>query len=175
MEVLVYSCLLMCFQRFIYSFMLYVFGSHILCFGAQHSDIVYMFVFIAPSMCQDVLFPIGWISFQRTLSHVFKYFHSCIIFAVSNVSRAIISNLLRHYQHVVRRFMLCNLIELKSDLFKLTFVYRRPVSERAATIGAWKRVLRVIVGLSSPQAEIQTSRHPRILVWICSFDLFAWL
>merc|ERR1711972_1254786 len=35
----------------------------------------------------------------------------------------------------------CNLIEIKSDLFKLTRLYKRPEASRAANIGTWAKVL----------------------------------
>lgn len=44
--------------------------------------------------------------------------------------------------------IICNVIEMKSDLFKLTRVCRRPWPERTATIGAWKTVLRVLASFS---------------------------
>ncbi|CAE8598029.1 unnamed protein product [Polarella glacialis] len=42
----------------------------------------------------------------------------------------------------------CNLVEMKSDLFKLTRVYQRPVSARVAGIGTWAGVLKGLVCLS---------------------------
>jgi len=44
--------------------------------------------------------------------------------------------------------VLCNLIEIKSDLFKLTRIYKRPVAARAATLGSWLRVLQALVFMS---------------------------
>ena len=42
----------------------------------------------------------------------------------------------------------CNLIELKSDMFKLTFITRRPPASRAASIGTWHTLLTAQVWLS---------------------------
>mmetsp|Transcript_17013 Transcript_17013/g.59525 ORF Transcript_17013/g.59525 Transcript_17013/m.59525 type:complete len:706 (+) Transcript_17013:58-2175(+) len=58
-----------------------------------------------------------------------------------------------------------NVVEIKSDLFKLAQVYQRPVASRAATIGVWRRVLQVLVALS-----IVTN----VLLFVMSEQLAAW-
>lgn len=45
--------------------------------------------------------------------------------------------------------VLCNLIELKSDLFKLTYVMQRPLVVRTDTIGIWQSILTSIVWVSA--------------------------
>jgi len=42
----------------------------------------------------------------------------------------------------------CNLIEMKSDLFKLIWVYKRPPAHRAANIGTWQNVILCMALLS---------------------------
>jgi len=44
--------------------------------------------------------------------------------------------------------IVCNLIEIRSDMFKLCFVSRRPPPTRASNIGTWRAVLIVQVWLS---------------------------
>ena len=44
--------------------------------------------------------------------------------------------------------LVCNALELGSDLFKLCFLCRRPPSERAANIGIWEPLLAFQVALS---------------------------
>ncbi|CAE7326990.1 rps11 [Symbiodinium sp. KB8] len=41
-----------------------------------------------------------------------------------------------------------NLIEMKSDMFKLALVYQRPMPHRASNIGIWRTLLHVIVAFS---------------------------
>ena len=44
--------------------------------------------------------------------------------------------------------VLCNLIEIKSDVFKLTHALQRPPAERADSIGVWGGVLQAMVVLA---------------------------
>eukprot|EP00756_Hemistasia_phaeocysticola_P051214 Hpha_TRINITY_DN26390_c0_g1::TRINITY_DN26390_c0_g1_i1::g.9322::m.9322/K19327/ANO10, TMEM16K; anoctamin-10 len=44
--------------------------------------------------------------------------------------------------------VLCNVIEMKSDLWKLTRVYKRPKAVRASNIGVWRGLLWALVALS---------------------------
>ena len=44
--------------------------------------------------------------------------------------------------------VVCNFIEMKSDLFKLYKVYRRPVPKRVASIGVWQTLIRTLMWLS---------------------------
>lgn len=44
--------------------------------------------------------------------------------------------------------IICNVVELKSDVWKLTHVARRPTAERTPNIGSWGGVLRSMVYLS---------------------------
>ena len=44
--------------------------------------------------------------------------------------------------------VLCNLVEMKSDLWKITHVSRRPPSERTPNIGSWRLVMKAMVCLS---------------------------
>jgi len=41
-----------------------------------------------------------------------------------------------------------NLIEMKSDMFKLALVYQRPMPHRASNIGIWRTLLHIIVAFS---------------------------
>jgi hypothetical protein len=41
--------------------------------------------------------------------------------------------------------VVANVIEMKSDIFKLCYVTRRPVPTRASNIGIWNSVLRIMV------------------------------
>jgi len=61
--------------------------------------------------------------------------------------------------------VLCNLIEIKSDLFKVTRVYRRPVAVRAATIGTWHRVIQAIVFLSIPTNVMLFAMSEQLASW----------
>lgn len=61
--------------------------------------------------------------------------------------------------------MATNVIEIKSDLFKLTQVYQRPLPLRAATIGVWRFVLQVLVAMS-----IVTN----VLLFVMSEQLASW-
>eukprot|EP00931_Biecheleriopsis_adriatica_P032861 TRINITY_DN19122_c0_g2_i1.p1 TRINITY_DN19122_c0_g2~~TRINITY_DN19122_c0_g2_i1.p1 ORF type:complete len:711 (-),score=164.19 TRINITY_DN19122_c0_g2_i1:36-2114(-) len=58
-----------------------------------------------------------------------------------------------------------NLIELKSDLFKLTKVYRRPVSVRASNIGIWRRLLQVMVAASVLTYMMIFSMSEQLAAW----------
>eukprot|EP01061_Rhynchopus_euleeides_P023482 TRINITY_DN38216_c0_g1_i1.p1 TRINITY_DN38216_c0_g1~~TRINITY_DN38216_c0_g1_i1.p1 ORF type:complete len:718 (+),score=291.05 TRINITY_DN38216_c0_g1_i1:76-2154(+) len=44
--------------------------------------------------------------------------------------------------------VLCNFLEMKSDLFKLCKVYRRPAAERANGIGVWQGLIKTLMWLS---------------------------
>lgn len=52
----------------------------------------------------------------------------------------------------------CNFIEVRSDMFKLAYVCRRPAATRASTIGTWQTVLTAQVGwagsVSSPPCRL---------------------
>ncbi|CAJ1396036.1 unnamed protein product [Effrenium voratum] len=41
-----------------------------------------------------------------------------------------------------------NMVELKSDMFKLAVVYQRPISHRVSSIGIWGQLLQIIMSIS---------------------------
>ena len=59
----------------------------------------------------------------------------------------------------------CNLVEIKSDLFKLVRVYQRPVAARAATIGVWAKVLQAMVCLSVLTNAMLFSMSEQLASW----------
>ena len=55
--------------------------------------------------------------------------------------------------------LVCNCLELGSDLFKLSYLSRRPAATRAAGIGMWERLLYALVLLS---VRADPARRPRL-------------
>ncbi|CAK9033104.1 unnamed protein product [Durusdinium trenchii] len=61
--------------------------------------------------------------------------------------------------------LVSNLIELKSDMFKLACVYQRPISHRMKSIGIWRQLLHIIAGIS-----IITN----VMIFVMSEQLASW-
>ena len=58
----------------------------------------------------------------------------------------------------------CNLIEIRSDIFKLAFVTRRPPATRAANIGTWQSLITVQVRVCAWQRWNSSVQ----LAWRCA-------
>lgn len=61
--------------------------------------------------------------------------------------------------------IICNMVEMKSDLYKLLFVCQRPRVVRAATIGVWRHLLHVIVGMAIPANVMLFSMSEQFAAW----------
>jgi len=63
--------------------------------------------------------------------------------------------------------LLCNLVEMKSDLFKLCWVYRRPRPRPAQDIGTWESVMWAFVGLAVlTNCMIFTFSSEQMMQWL---------
>jgi len=63
--------------------------------------------------------------------------------------------------------VVCNLVEMKSDLFKLVWVYQRPHAHRASNIGTWENVMMVMSALAVlTNCMIFTFSSEQMMQWL---------